>query len=911
MINFCVEPKKPCRKNTVEKLDFEIDKCYSSVYSRLLNHTNDSTLHVSQEERDEWNSKASNSALADIQNQLNEAAGDGDNSIKSEVLLEVSKQIASAIADLNIEEYAKKKYVDDAIKSINVGQYVKKADADSTYLKIVDYKKFDETSYYTKAEIQNMLKNSDIGKDYSIESFTLENNRLILKQKNNDQLSVFLSANVSGGGVDKDYVQEQLSNYIRTGTLSKLIINDKTYSIESGRDIKIPVGGNGSNIDLSTFGYYKSYFKETSDTTIPTKPSANKAPENGSGWIETTPNYKAGHYIWMTQVFINGNGQYGEYTNPICLTGTAGKDAVSYDIKTSTDIINYQDGTMYPRVISVYVAKSDGSQITNITPSNGSGWQFSYSTNGGEAWSTISSNQIQTEGDNGMLFRATKETIVLSKYVPIVKSGTNGATYQLQLSDMSLSYTKADQGYNLQMSCNVTLYENGGSIGDSAADIKMQLNSGDKTDLQYSSDHWAASVNTTVQSNSSVITIYAYNKNGAYLTSMAIPVSASADGSTGQTLKGSPLRIVGEWQEGTKYYDGKRDAGNGVFYQDIVLYKNIYYSCINTDSGVTDNWNTTPDVATYFSVFSVTPNIVADLVIANSAFIKEISSNELVIFDDKKIVAGMTSSKKVDEYSPLNGKVTTEGKGDVRIWAGEISNGDLTTAPFTVKSNGNLTAHTATLYDATFYAENAQVKITNERTVTTGQVVENLENAGISISGNSEEYGNSEMFFGMKTTYPINIGGASSTSTKTTTPIAIVSNGDKKVKITPGNVEANGLDINGSSHLDGYTRINKLGRFVRQESTKASLDDMCSISINSGTFGSLEGDSHTIVLPDDIAGRDIIIVNPKWTKLIVKVPDGYTLYKYGTSVSEVQMSMHTMAHAIQISDTEWIIGMMM
>lgn len=911
MINFCVEPKKPCCKNPVEKLDFEIDKCYSSVYSRLLNHTNDSTLHVSQEERDEWNSKASNSALIDIQNQLNEAAGDGDNSIKSEVLLEVSKQIASAITDLNIEEYAKKKYVDDAIKSINVGQYVKKADADSTYLKIVDYAKFDADSYYTKAEIQNMLKNSDIGKDYSIKSFEIENNRLVLTQETGGQFSVFLSANVSGGGVDADYVQEQLSNYIKKHTLSKLIINDKTYSIESGRDIKIPVGGNGSNIDLSTFGYYKSYFKETSDTTIPTKPSANKAPENGSGWIETTPNYKAGHYIWMTQVFINGNGQYGEYTNPICLTGTAGKDAVSYDIKTSTDIINYQDGTMYPRVISVYVAKSDGQQITNITPSNSSGWQFSYSTNGGEAWSTISSNQIQTEGDNGMLFRATKETIVLSKYVPIVKSGTNGATYQLQLSDMSLSYAKADQGYNLQMSCNVTLYENGGSISDSAADIKMQLNSNDKTDLQYSSDHWTATVNTTVQSNSSVITIYAYNKNGAYLTSMAIPVSASADGSTGQTLNGSPLRIVGEWQEGTKYYDGKRDVGNGVFYQDVVLYKNIYYSCINTNSGVTDNWNTTPDVATYFSAFSVTPNVVADLVIANSAFIKEISSNELVIFDDKKIVAGMTSSKKVDEYSPLNGKVTTEGKGDVRIWAGEISNGDLTTAPFTVKSNGNLTAHTATLYDATFYAENAQVKITNERTVTTGQVVENLENAGISISGNSEEYGNSEMFFGMKTTYPINIGGASSTSTKTTTPIAIVSNGDKKVKITPGNIEANGLDINGSSHLDGYTRINKLGRFVRQESTKASLDDMCSISINAGTFGSLEGDSHTIVLPDDIAGRDIIIVNPKWTKLIVKVPDGYTLYKYGTSVSEVQMSMHTMAHAIQISDTEWIIGMMM
>jgi hypothetical protein len=74
----------------------------------------------------------------------------------------------------------------------------------------------------------------------------------------------------------------------------------------------------------------------------------------------------------------------------------------------------------------------------------------------------------------------------------------------------------------------------------------------------------------------------------------------------------------------------------------------------------------------------------------------------------------MTSSKAVDESSPLNGKVTTEGKGDVRIWAGEISNANLTTAPFTVTSKGDMVAHTATLYDATFHATYAKVKITNE-----------------------------------------------------------------------------------------------------------------------------------------------------------------------------------------------------
>lgn len=701
MINFCVEPKKPCRKNPIGELDFKIDKCYSSIYSRLCCHENDSVSHISQEERDEWNGKASNSALLDLQNQLNEVAGDGDNSIKKEILIEVSRQIAGAITDLNIEDYAKKKYVDDAISNIDFDQYITNTKADSTYLKKADYIKLDPTSYYTKAEVQKIIEDSTIGKDYPIQSFTIEDNKLLLTQKNGGQFKVNLSGIGSGVGVDTDYVQEQLLNYIKKNTLSKLIINDNAYSIESGRDIKIPTSGAGSSIDYTKFGYNKSYFKKhPSNSVAPSKPSANRPPEDGSGWIDDAPNQEAGYYVWMTQVFINGNGQYGEYTNPICLTGTAGESAVSYDIKTSTSTINYQDGTMYPKTISVYVVKSNGSQITNITPSNSSGWSFSYSVDGGNAWTAISSDQIQTEGDNGMLFRATNGTMILSEYVPIVRSGINGSTYSLQLSNISLSYVPADQNYNLQMSCNVNLYKNENVVDSTDANLYnlyMQLNSNDRTTLQYSTDHWDATVNTTVQSKSSTITIYAYNTNGAYLTSMTIPVSASGDASTGQTFKGSPLRIKGEWQSGIKYYDGKRDAESGIFYQDVVLYKNIYYACINTDSGESENWNTPPTTATYWSAFSLSPNVVADLVVANKAFIKELSSNELVIFDDQKIVAGMTSSKAVDDSSPLNGKVTTEGKGDVRIWAGEISNANLTTAPFTVTSTGVLKANDATL----------------------------------------------------------------------------------------------------------------------------------------------------------------------------------------------------------------------
>lgn len=702
MINFCVEQKKPCRKNPIGELDFKIDKCYSSIYSRLCCHENDSVSHISQEERDEWNGKASNSALLDLQNQLNEITGEGDNSIKKEILIEVSRQIAGAITDLNIEEYAKKKYVDDAISNIDFDQYVTKENADSTYLNKADYIKLDPTNYYTIAQIQKIIEDSTIGKDYPIESFTLEHNELILTQKNGGQFRVALSESVSDGGVDTYYVQQQLLNYIKKNTLSKLIINDKTYSIESGRDIKISTSGTGSSIDYTKFGYSKSYFKKhPSNSVAPSKPSANRPPEDGSGWVDDAPNQEAGYYIWMTQVFINGNGQYGEYTNPICLTGTAGENAVSYNIKTSTSTINYQDGTMYPNLISVYVVKSNGSQITNITPSNDSGWSFSYSVDRGDTWTTISSDQIQTEGDNGMLFKATNGTIMLNEYVPIVRSGINGpngVTYSLQLSNISLSYVPADQNYNLQMSCNVNLYKNESAVNSTDTNLYnlyMQINSNDRTTLQYNTDHWDASVNATVQSKFSTITIYAENKNGAYLTSMTIPVSSSGDkgdpgdGSIGQTFKGSLLRIVGAWASGKKYYDGKRDAENGIFYQDVVLYENMYYVCVNTDTGESDHWVTTPDVATYFQKFTVTENFVADKIIANQAYVKQLSSEEVVIMDGDAIVAGMTSSKDPDSKSDLNGKVTN--KGGVRIWAGKMqTTGDLTTAYTTIDSNGSI-----------------------------------------------------------------------------------------------------------------------------------------------------------------------------------------------------------------------------
>ena len=1016
MINFCIEPEKCCHKDPIRELDLKIDQYYSSIYSRLCKHVNDTVVHITQEERDEWNNKASKEALKDIQDQLNEITGDESGSIKYEILLEVSKQITNAIAGLNLGDYAKKKYVDDAIKNINIDGYVTKTYADSTYLKIVDYTKFDSNSYYTKAEIQNMLKNSNIGKDYSIESFTIENDKLILVQKNGEQFEVSLPKTETGG-VDTSYVQDQLKNYIKRGTLAKLIINDKTFTLENGGQIEIPVGGGGPSVDPTKFGYNKSYFKKhPSNSVAPSKPSAHRPPEDGSGWVDDAPDYEAGYYIWMTQVFINGNGQYGEYINPICLTGsgTAGEDGsgvsfiyktaidgeeinspgnvsiengvpvvpsgwtdhpsgvtkrvpyeycsivtstkgqwesqwsqpfvwshfgqngmdgdgveyifyastlapttnlpsswtndegfqnreyirensgwtddpkdleklghgykqyvcirkkyadngsedaywhaysdpalwgyyardgvvsgiiidvageikylyvdndynnleysgestitmynddstvqfdltidsvkgsdgsylstqdiesyfsktdngdskilkinipanklhftdntyyivnvtgtpksssissqkrvaqiqlygikqggqngVSYDLKVSAAAINKQDGALYPESVNVKVAKSDGSNISEIEPNNYEGWTFKYSIDDGDSYKEISSNPVQTEGDNGMLFTATDGTITLSEFIPIIKqsavAGLNGVSYSLQLSGLQLTYNPQDGAYSFHISGDVELYriEAGGTstqISTSDANVRYQLGSdhGELTPHSYS-DSWNLDISKTLESSSSIITLYAYNTNGAHLTSISIPLSSSGEkgdkgdageGSTGQTFKGSPLRmsreidgqITTDWRRGVKYYDGKRDAQDGIFYQDVVLYENMYYVCVNTDTGESDNWVTTPDVATYWQKFAVTENFVADRIIANQAYIKELSSEEVVIMDGNRIVAGMTSSKAL-EHSKLD---STINKGNVRIWAGEISNADLTTAPFTVTSTGEL-----------------------------------------------------------------------------------------------------------------------------------------------------------------------------------------------------------------------------
>lgn len=722
MINFCVEPEKHCHRNPIRELDLKVDRYYSSIYCRLCKHINDTVVHITQEERDEWNNKASKEALKDIQDQLNEITVDGSNSIKQEILLEVTKQIAEAIADLNLGEYAKKKYVDDAIKSIELDGYVTKEYADSTYLKIANYTKFDADSYYTKAEIQNMLKNSDIVKDYSISEFTIEDNKLILVQKNGGGFEIALSDSGDGNGVDVSYIQDQLKNYIKKGTLSKLIINGKIFSIENGSDIEIPVGGGGSNVDPTKYGYYKSYFKETSSKgQTPSKPIANRPPEDGSGWVENAPNYRDGYYIWMTQVFINGNGQYGEYLNPICLTGsgTAGEDGsgVSFIYKTAIEgeeinspgTVSVENGvpvvpsgwTDHPSGVTKDVPYEYCSVVISNKGQWGSYWSQPF------VWSHFGQNGMDGDGVEYIYYASTfapsnnlpstwtdDEDFQNREYIRENSGWTDdpqdleelGAGYK-QYVCVRKKYADTDgQAAYWHAYSDPALWgyyaRDGvvsGIILDVVGEIKYLYVDNDYNNLEYNGES----------------TITMYNDDSPVQFDLTI-----------DSVKGSDGSYLSE-QDIESYFSTTNNGNNKILNINIPANKlhfidNTYYivNVVGTPtSSSIDSQRRTAQIQLYGIKQGGQNGVSYDLKvsaaainkIANQIYVKELSSEEVVIMDGDTIVAGMTSSKAIDSKSDLNGIV--DNKGDVRIWAGEMQTiGDLTTAPFTVSSKGVVTS---------------------------------------------------------------------------------------------------------------------------------------------------------------------------------------------------------------------------
>ena len=527
------------------------------------------------------------------------------------------------------------------------------------------------------------------------------------------------------------------ADYYATYTISKALQGNDgqpavVYRLEpSTNAVKILSDGTISPNTVSCKCYKQiglNQAQEADDVSIFSKNNINDQWAQLNGSIAITENM---YWIKFCAVKKNSNPNdsgvtlYDQETIPVVKDGDS-SSSVTVGLYTTASAISYQDGSFYPNEIGAIVRWGEGKTLTEYKPENPGGWQFQYKVDDAD-WTDMTTNTIQSQGENGISFKAHKDDVNLQEYVPIVKSGIpglSGVTYMIDVSGMTLSYGEShvtEGKYETDAKFTVKLYKKEGNedyVLQKTDDYECTVsqNPSDQTttpDVTTNSDNWYCKIAASeIASKSATIKIIiTTNPGGAFVCSMVIPISAAGkdgEAATGQPLKGSPLRIRGTYDKNlAPYYDGKRVSDqDGIFYQDIVLHNNMYYACINTQAGIDDNWQTNPGAgSSYWQPFTINDNAFYNLLMANKAYIKELSSEEVVIFDGEKIVAGMTSGRNLTNSElPSNTK-----KGDVRIWAGEMQNdGDLASAPFTVTNAGVLKCqskegNSITLQDGTIY----------------------------------------------------------------------------------------------------------------------------------------------------------------------------------------------------------------
>ena len=388
-----------------------------------------------------------------------------------------------------------------------------------------------------------------------------------------------------------------------------------------------------------------------------------------------------------------------------------GEDGVSYRLNLSSTVVKVSRGNRYPSTIDVKLCKTRGADSIQLIPvsqiiTTDSRWSFKYSIDNSQEEElredTINSSLISSAENTIRVELDFNNMLVDTETIVIVKDGidgTNGISYSIDTKSDNVigKYSGDDISYSGKVEFYVTkIISNVSSEYLDTNDVAVKAYLGgvtsNETEVQYnySSNLWSINVNNTP--SAFVLISVTEKSTGMFYTSSVIPfITPGKDGSYSapQTLKGGPLRMRGTWVSGTEYFDGTVATSDGIMYQDVVVYNNVYYVCLNSEELRKNNWLSTPSSVSYWQQIAFSDSFISEYLIANKGFIKELSSEEVVIMDDDSIVAGMTSSKAIDSKSDLNGKVTN--KGDVRIWAGEMqTNGDLTTAYTTIDSNGSI-----------------------------------------------------------------------------------------------------------------------------------------------------------------------------------------------------------------------------
>ncbi len=400
---------------------------------------------------------------------------------------------------------------------------------------------------------------------------------------------------------------------------------------------------------------------------------------------------------------------------------SSGKDGESYKLSLNTTVIKKQVGTQS----GLYIPDSITPELVII---------------GGEKEGTYTPTEIGNDSSLSQRFQIKYGydghalQPLSTNSIPVTSSITNfivvALFYNNDLVDQETVFIITDghdgipaSVYNIIPISSTVKYENGETSGTVSFKASRQIGSNPIEYLNTNSD-WGVVATSLQKSGDShdvnptlsgdVFTASFQNVSGEYdyvkielsvsntlVCTVIVPV-IKGDSSGTQTLELSVLRekvvALENYNSQVQFYCGRNVAENGIKYQDFIKWKGTVdgkspndswgtYLCISDYKPVVQN---IPSDVEHFVKLDYNFSVVADYLIASEGFIESLSVNQLAVLNNSKqeVVAGMTSGDRLPEAA---GQRTNNN--DIRIWAGSVpSNGDISSAAFTVDSSGHVEA---------------------------------------------------------------------------------------------------------------------------------------------------------------------------------------------------------------------------
>lgn len=681
--------KKP---NPIEELNTTMAQYYSVLHSKIYNHANNTDVHVTSDDKKNWNSKANQSDLESVKEYADSLKQSLDK-VKPDIIKEVETMIDNS-KDINLSDYATKVYVDAQIQALNISDdAATKTWVTNNFVNSSNYQRFDSTKYYTKDEIDNKIAGANVD-NYKITEFSLANDYLNLTQNNGISTQVKLS-DVSGGAITSDNLDRKLQDYLKTSAVGSITFTRGGRTVTTwnpaSENATVELSG-GSGADSQSGGYYKPYFKNyPDDNNLPTSqlPVIGQDPVN-AGWNAVNVNPEQGYFTWEIWVYIKTGGGFGDIIGPVCISGKDGDNG--------SDVTGKE-----------YIYQLNDNQPTK--PTTKPAWGDVPS-----GWTDNPTGIDSTHRTEWMMYRTQDNNGVISDWLPAKgpviwahwgKDGTDGDGVQyifcaLKPGETTSVFTGTndpttwtnDSGF--QNGKAGEYIKSGSRWTDNPIDIKTASGYGQGSS-QYVSIRRYRGSSGSAEDNDGKWSSYSQPSLWTYM--------AKDGNSSSQTLKGSPLRNRGSWASNVQYFDGTTQSDGGLFYQDFVSYTHTVVAD-GQSKNVTDFFvckkqcsNVVPTNTDYWDKLSDMGPIYTEVLVAMKAYIQELTAEEVIITDNENIVAGMTSGK--------SDKVSSQG--NVRIWAGtnDKDASNIAEAPFTVTDKGVLTCRgddgNIVLKDGTIY----------------------------------------------------------------------------------------------------------------------------------------------------------------------------------------------------------------